>query len=405
MRKPKVSVIMSVYNDERYLREAMESILAQSFTDFEFLIINDGSTDGSLEIIRGYNDHRIRIINNHSNLGLVKSLNRGIAIANGEYLARQDADDLSHPERLASQVDFLDGNPQVGLLGCAYLVIDDDSRVVNMQPFPTQNEELQEKLLWANHFCHTAAFIRKSYLDIVGNYQEEFSTAEDYDLWLRLAEICDIANLSEPLVSYRRHQISKTALEENNFKVKYQLLAQKYAIERRMKIMNAGNECIRKKLACGHVAIACKQVMLGLLDEAGDNLIAAFKFDSNSLQRGAFKYTVEGCITHLSVSFFGWQRGVEAIKSIFNSLPPNWDNLLNYKRAMLAEAYCHLAFEAFNQGDFALVRSSVLNSWQLEPSLFLMNRGLTSIFLETVLGRHFMKHARRLWHFPGLDNS
>jgi len=117
MDRPKISVIMSVYNGEKYLREAIESILNQTFRDFEFIIINDGSTDKTSEILSSYNDPRIVIINNKRNIGLTKSLNKGLKMVKGEYIARQDADDVSLPERLERMVNFLDMNRDVGLLG------------------------------------------------------------------------------------------------------------------------------------------------------------------------------------------------------------------------------------------------------------------------------------------------
>src|SRR4051794_29608800 len=117
---PKVTVLLAVYNGERYLREAIDSILGQTFQDFEFLIINDGSTDSTREIILSYHDPRIRLVDNEDNIGQTRSLNRGLALAAGQFVARQDADDISEPERLASQVAFLEIHPEVVLLGTWY---------------------------------------------------------------------------------------------------------------------------------------------------------------------------------------------------------------------------------------------------------------------------------------------
>ena len=116
-KDPKVTVLMSVYNGERFLREAVECILNQTFRDFEFLIINDGSTDGTRDIILSYKDSRIRLVNNKDNVGLTKSLNKGLAMSSGELVARQDSDDISSLHRLAQQVNFLDSHPEVVAIG------------------------------------------------------------------------------------------------------------------------------------------------------------------------------------------------------------------------------------------------------------------------------------------------
>ncbi|HKQ33129.1 MAG TPA: glycosyltransferase family A protein, partial [Thermodesulfobacteriota bacterium] len=120
---PKVTVLMTVYNGEKFLNEAIDGILNQTFRDFEFLIINDGSTDGSREIIKSYKDPRINLVDNESNIGLTASLNRGLSLAGGEYIARQDADDISLPERLEKQISILERNPDIALLGSWYLEI------------------------------------------------------------------------------------------------------------------------------------------------------------------------------------------------------------------------------------------------------------------------------------------
>lgn len=127
---PKVSVVMSVYNGEKYLPETIDSILNQTFKDFEFIIINDGSTDKTAKILTSYDDPRIRIFN-QENMGLTKSLNRAISLAKGEYIARMDADDISYPERLKKQVDYLNKNPDIGLVGSKYIRIDKRGRKID----------------------------------------------------------------------------------------------------------------------------------------------------------------------------------------------------------------------------------------------------------------------------------
>jgi glycosyltransferase involved in cell wall biosynthesis len=213
---PKISVILPVYNAQSYLRESIESILNQSFQDFELIIINDGSTDGSLSIMESYKDQRIRIIN-QSNAGLPISLNRAIASAKGEYLARQDADDISLPERLAKQVAYLDAHPQCALLGTWAQIVVEKTLTDRSLSHPHMNGDIQLKLLFFNCFVHSSVMIRKSALKISGLYPEEKEKfpPEDYDLWLRIAKHWEVANLPEMLLQYRElpNSISRSKLD------------------------------------------------------------------------------------------------------------------------------------------------------------------------------------------------
>jgi glycosyltransferase involved in cell wall biosynthesis len=139
---PRISVVMSVYNGEKYLRQAIESILQQTYTDFEFIIIDDGSTDSSREIIQSYDDKRIRLVINEQNIGLTKSLNKGIRLAKGEFIARMDADDISLPQRFEKQVAYLDSHPEVGVLGTYANIIDHRGKIINNIIFPTEHETI-----------------------------------------------------------------------------------------------------------------------------------------------------------------------------------------------------------------------------------------------------------------------
>lgn len=209
---PKVTVLMSVYNGERFLREAIESILVQSFQDFEFIIIDDGSTDSTLEIIQSYDDTRIRLIENEMNLGLSRSLNRGLKLAKGQFIARQDADDVSEPERLARQVTFLETHNDVVLLGTSYQEIDTHGSLIGKRKLPCDYTEIRWSLLFFCPFVHSAVMLRKSIvLEQIGFYNEALAYAMDYDLWYRIARCLPVANLDEYLVRYRINPRSMTA--------------------------------------------------------------------------------------------------------------------------------------------------------------------------------------------------
>lgn len=199
---PKISVVMAVYNAEKYLKEAIESILNQIFTDFEFIIINDGSTDKSLEIIKSYIDNRIIIIN-QDNQGLSKSLNNGIEIAKSELIARMDADDISDVKRLEMQYDFLTTNIDCVVLGTNATVIDLNGSFLYQSNLPIDNESIRNRLP-APSFFHSSTVFRKSCFYKAEKYPNEiFHYFEDKVLWNKMAQHGELQNLKEPLIKYR----------------------------------------------------------------------------------------------------------------------------------------------------------------------------------------------------------
>lgn len=209
---PLVSVILPSYNAAAYLSKAIESILAQSYCHLELIIINDGSSDSTAALIAQYTDPRIVVID-QPNLGLPKALNAGIQVAKGKYLARQDADDVSLPERLANQVTFMEKNPSCALLGTWTNIMtakDIGSGSLSSQPsgrqhqHPIANGALQVLLLMNNQFVHSSTMIRAACLKTIGLYSEdpEHFPPEDYDLWLRIAQQYSIANLPQVLLGY-----------------------------------------------------------------------------------------------------------------------------------------------------------------------------------------------------------
>ena len=200
---------MAVFNGEKYIRESIESILKQTYTNFEFLIINDGSTDSTLEIIRSYKDTRIRIINNQENIGLTKSLNKGLAVARGEYIARQDADDISHLRRFEKQVKFLDLHSEIAVLGTQSNLIQDDGRIISNPPGwqrPLNNFSIRWFCMFDSPFIHSSVMMRtKIVRDILGGYNSKYLTSQDYELWTRIVYEYNCSNLNEKLISFRTH--------------------------------------------------------------------------------------------------------------------------------------------------------------------------------------------------------
>jgi len=207
MKLPTVTVLMPVYNAELYLSVAVESILTQTLKDFEFLIINDGSADKSPEILKKYaaQDKRIKILA-QENQGLVVSLNRGIKEASGKYIARQDADDKSAPDRLKKQVEFLKTHPKVVIAGSCISVIDEKSRIMYRHALLLNDPELRQELLVRSPFAHGSVIFEREIAIEAGLYQQSSWPTEDYDFWLRLSALGEMANLEEDLYLYREHK-------------------------------------------------------------------------------------------------------------------------------------------------------------------------------------------------------
>ena len=205
MPRPKISVVMSVYNNAPHLAKAIESILGQSFGDFEFIIIDDGSTDGSSEIIDGFaaRDGRVRAVH-QENRGLVAALNRGMERAAAEVIARMDGDDIAHRERFARQIAFLDARPDIGALGTWIEVIDEHGAPSRRGPdVPTEPDALIEHLKTGTPIMHPTAMVRRAVVDRIGGYRAAYRHCEDYDFWLRASEVTKLTNLPERLLQYR----------------------------------------------------------------------------------------------------------------------------------------------------------------------------------------------------------
>ncbi len=222
---PKVSVIMPCYNVEKYVAEAIESILNQTFTDFEFIIINDGSTDNTAQIIRQYakQDKRIKFIDNKKNSGFIATSNQCLDLATGEYIAKMDSDDISLPERLAKQVEFLDANPEYGMVGCWYKRFGAADNI----------QILQKKCLLLDFlygFQTTIVMFRRSIVEKYKlRYDPDFFACEDYEFYSRFVRYAPIANLQEVLYLYRWHGENVSILRkqtqiENTEKVRQNLL-------------------------------------------------------------------------------------------------------------------------------------------------------------------------------------
>jgi glycosyltransferase involved in cell wall biosynthesis len=246
-KEPLVSVVMSVFNGEKYLHEAINSILQQTFTDFEFIIVDDGSTDSTCRIIQSYNDSRIFLIS-RANKGLVASLNEAILSAKGIYIGRQDADDVSHSARLQTEVFFLRNNPKYVAVGSWFEEFNEGSPL-RINRTPVTDSLVRLRLVWGTCFGHgSVMFVRQAAID-AGLYRQAMWPAEDYDLWTRLSSFGALANIPRVLYRYRLH---KESISEKNSSKQRQLakeISLSYALKFRRNDLGSIHhevECITK---------------------------------------------------------------------------------------------------------------------------------------------------------------
>lgn len=216
-KSPVVSVLMAVYNGEQYIAQSIESILSQTFADFEFIIIDDASSDNTANILKSYQDERISIYTNAENIGLTKTLNKGLKLVQGKYIARMDADDISVASRIEKQFNFMEQHPKVGLLGG--WTRNFSATQSHVWQLYTTHEQIYCKLLFTIQLVHSTAFFRKAVLDEHNiRYDEDFLTSQDYEFWTRLIEYTEFANLPEVLVNVREHTKRVTKLNQGDLR-------------------------------------------------------------------------------------------------------------------------------------------------------------------------------------------
>lgn len=205
---PKISVIVSTYNGERYIKETIASLLSQTFGDLELIVSNDGSTDRTTEIVRSFDDNRLIVVESDQNRGIAHSQNQAFSLARGEYIALQDHDDLSLPGRLERQLAFLEEHRNVGLVGSGCIVIDEEGKPTGGWTVLVSDIDLKWSLLIHNPFLHTSLMIRRKALGTIAGYSHDarFSYAEDYEFLSRFAMTHMVANIPEPLVKWREHE-------------------------------------------------------------------------------------------------------------------------------------------------------------------------------------------------------
>jgi len=271
---PLISVILPVYNAERFISQAITSIIQQSFGDFELILINDGSTDRSKYIIQSFIDPRIIFIENSKNCGLIFSLNKGIELASGKYIARMDADDISHPDRFQKQVIFLEGHPACAAIGSAYLPVDENNHPVML---PVQRPLWPSCAEWfmviGSPLAHPSVMYRTNLARQIGGYDSKYAHAEDYEFWSRLIKVGSICSLPEVLLRYRTGNSER--ISEKYFSEQFEItieIRRKYFLEQFGKemplrisqvIQNSGGKSndTDKKETCLQLLYAYQQIV------------------------------------------------------------------------------------------------------------------------------------------------
>lgn len=203
-KQPLVSVVLPVFNGAAFIDEAVQSILNQTHSELELIILNDASTDDSKDKLDDFGDPRIRIVENERNLGLIATLNKGLDLARGEFVARMDQDDIALPHRFSTQVEYMQRNPRVGLCGSQVILFGADAERVCR--YPVSHEDIRCRLLFSTAFAHPSIIFRSSVLHAYElRYDPDYPHAEDYALWVSCMDVCTMANIDEPLLRYRQH--------------------------------------------------------------------------------------------------------------------------------------------------------------------------------------------------------
>jgi glycosyltransferase involved in cell wall biosynthesis len=235
-KNPTVSVVVPVYNGEKYVRQALDSIINQTFQDFELIAVNDGSTDSTCSILKEYaqKDCRIRVLENQSNIGCAGSVNKGLKTAAGRYIAFHDHDDISEPDRFDIEVKRLDSDPELGLVGTGYVVINGHGIEMKRRDILSTYEEIKEKMLKGSAFCNGSVMFKRDVLDTVGFYREQLKCAGDFDFLARVSEKYKVVNIDKYLYRLRRGIPSISSMNHLR-QLEEHLLILEFAKERKAK--------------------------------------------------------------------------------------------------------------------------------------------------------------------------
>lgn len=289
MYLPKISVVMSVFNGSRFLSKAIKSVLNQSMNDFEFIIIDDGSTDDSLKIIQEFavKDDRIRVVINKENIGLANSLNKGIDLAVGKYIARMDADDITVPDRFEKQMTFLENNPKIFVLGGSLRYLEEDGTLGLVSGYPLSSGLIKWQLFFGNPMAHDAVTFRRELFSKHGiRYDGNLRTTQDFDLWVKIGSNFQMANLPDVLLYYRQHPdaVSHNGHElqkKNNLEIRKKLIEETI----KMRIAYEVIEATKKPFPVRDTSVALRAITLILILKKKMRISRLDKIDRNFIRQ------------------------------------------------------------------------------------------------------------------------
>jgi glycosyltransferase involved in cell wall biosynthesis len=377
---PTTSVVMSVYNAVPTLREAVDSILGQTYTDFEFIIVDDGSEDKSGDLLDEYHDERIVRHRFEKNGGLTRAVNYGIEHARGKFIARMDADDISYPSRLEKEIGLIDSYEGLGLVSCWYRLIFDDQPAQVITP-PLSDAELKQMLFYRDPFCHPAVVFRRELWEKLGGFVvDRYYPAEDWELWLRMAEISRLGMVPEVLLDYRVWPQSVSV-----YRRKHQLAG----------IRLLQDEAYRRNQKSKRVALTSKTLMrhhllVGLLaliegeDSVFHNQMEFALQDRNELQSDMTHIVNEVVFYALEAakSQGGGKESELGFIQQFNGMLPEKDR--NIGKAVLGEYHLTSAFRGYQKQDWTITLQEIWEGIKNRPSR-LRDRGVISLLVQSAL--------------------
>lgn len=315
---PRITVLMPAYNAEKYISMAVSSILGQSYENFELLIINDGSTDETAKIINSFADHRILFHQNPANLGIVPTLNHGLAIARGEYIVRMDSDDISHRERFARQITFMENNPQLGVSGTWISLFGNQPRWLVKSPVGQEN--VYAYMMFDNPLFHPTVIMRSSLIKKYNlRYDPDFFRSEDFRFWQQGSCYFPMDNLAEPLVDFRVHGQSVTANTHGEMRTQTEIIL-------RQQLEKLGITPTEKEIELHH------EISRGYRHDQNESVIQGEKW-LLKLQRAnkVSGYVTDGAFLHV--------LGMIWFRLCQNSSPLGWWILQRYKHSPLSCGY------------------------------------------------------------------
>jgi glycosyltransferase involved in cell wall biosynthesis len=390
MNVPSISVVMAVYNGAEFLPQAVESILAQTHRDLEFIVVDDGSVDGTWEILNRYaaSDGRLVLLRSPINEGVVRALNQGLDRSRGMVIARQDADDISHPQRLERQLEFLKSHPDHGLVAAVPQAISREGAPMDRPGWDgADNEEIQNKLLDYMCLCGPTITVRRECLQAAGFYfSEGLDASEDYDLCLRLAEVTKLASLGGPLYFYRQHGDSASSSRAHQ-----QMYNKAVALERAL------GRRYGKSAPAEHIrTVARDYVHAALIGFVREDLA----FARMALQRALDAYPR---ILHAAEPLEGLvraytprdsvDRALEYTTSLFDDLLPPYRRMRRMRSRLLSDLHMAEVFEGARRGDVERARGHLGPGIRYRPG-WLLNRGVVAALVRGGLPSRVRRRPR-----------